>query len=114
MISTGRTDGTGWWVVASNPIGELIEQLKKKKRSRALNCIALAAILYVARVAPEEIWKHWIEILGLLFWMFVVDYIQEAQSEPSAERGAVIALVPANQECQKCKWDPTKEGCGRK
>jgi len=60
-----------------SPIESFLRANRGKKRSRAFIIVSVLVITYVAHVAPNELFTHWYDLLGLFGLGVLVDYAQE-------------------------------------
>lgn len=72
--------------MSESPFAPIVAAVRGKKRIRAMTVLTVLAVAYMARFAPEQIFRHWTDILDLLVVLLLVDCVVEQHNAPVIDR----------------------------
>ncbi len=94
-----------------SPFEPLLLAARGTRRRRAVIIITMAALGYMVRYCPQEIWNHWFEILQILIGLTVLDLVQETINVPDSSHAP--RLLPTSVECPHHPGELAVDGRGR-
>ncbi len=97
--------------MSRSPFEPLLLAARGTKRRRAVTIITIAALGYMIRYCPAEIWTHWYDILQILIGLTVLDLVQETINAP--EPAAAPRALPAAGDCPLHPGYPSLDFRGR-